>query len=186
MSILRSFWYMVCDRSPAWFIGMWICPVVPEPFVVLSPLRHLGTLVKNKLTINVRVYLWTLNSILSIYVSILMAVPHRLDYSMFWNRKIWVLLLYSFCQSKDCFGFWGLLEFSSVQSFSRVRLSATPWIAARQAALSNTNSWSLFKLMSIALVMPSSHPILCCPLLLLPLIPPSIRVFSNESTLLIG
>ena len=55
---------------------MWICPVVPEPFVVLSPLRYLGTLVKNQLTVNVRVYLRTLNSILSVYISILMAVPH--------------------------------------------------------------------------------------------------------------
>ena len=73
--------------------------------------------------------------------------------------------------------------FSSVQSLSRVRLFATPWIAARQASLSITNSQSLLKLMSIESVMPSSHLILCRPLLLLPLIPPSIRVFLNESTL---
>ena len=73
--------------------------------------------------------------------------------------------------------------FSSVQSLSRVRLFATPWIAARQASLSVTNSQSLLKLMSIESVMPSSHLILCCTLLLLPPIPPSIRVFSNESTL---
>ena len=75
------------------------------------------------------------------------------------------------------------VQFSSAQSLSRVRLFATPWIAARQASLSITNSWSLFKLMPIKSVMPSSHLILCCPLLLLPPIPPSIRVFSNESTL---
>ena len=75
------------------------------------------------------------------------------------------------------------LQFSSVQSLSCVRLFATPWIAARQASLSITNSRSLLKLMPIESVMPSSHPILCCPLLLLPPIPPSIRVFSNESTL---
>jgi len=73
--------------------------------------------------------------------------------------------------------------FSSVQSVSRVRLFATPWIAARQASLSITNSQSSPKLMSIESVMPSSHLILCHPLLLLPSIPPSIRVFSNESTL---
>ena len=72
---------------------------------------------------------------------------------------------------------------SSVQSLSRVRLSVTPWIAARQASLSITNSRSLLKLVSIKLVMPSSHLILCPPLLILPPIPPSIRVFSNESTL---
>ena len=76
-----------------------------------------------------------------------------------------------------------VIQFSSVQSLSRVRLFATPWIAARQASLSITNSRSSLKLMSMESVMPSSHFILCCPLLLLPLIPPSIRVFSNESTL---
>ena len=74
-------------------------------------------------------------------------------------------------------------QFSSVQSLSRLRLFATPWITARQASLSITNSWSLLKLMSTESVMPSSHLILCLPLLLLPPIPPSIRVFSNESTL---
>ena len=73
---------------------------------------------------------------------------------------------------------------SSVQLLSHVRLFATPWIATRQASLSITNSQSLSKLMSIELVMPSSHLILCLPLLPLPAIHPSIRVFSNESTLL--
>ena len=72
---------------------------------------------------------------------------------------------------------------SSVQSLSRVRLFATPWIAARQASLSITISRSSLRLTSIESVMPSSHLILCHPLLLLPPIPPSIRVFSNESTL---
>ena len=76
-------------------------------------------------------------------------------------------------------------QFSSVQSLSRVRLFATPWITARQAFLSITNTQSLLKLMSIELVMPSSDLILCHPRLLLPSIPPSIRVFSNESVLLI-
>ena len=71
----------------------------------------------------------------------------------------------------------------SVQSLSRVRLFATPWTTARQASLSITNSQSLSKLMSIELVMPSNHLILCRPLLLLPSIFPSIRVFSNESAL---
>ena len=74
-------------------------------------------------------------------------------------------------------------EFSSVQSLSCVWLFATPWIAARQASLSFTNSRSSLKLMSIESVMPTSHLILCRPLILLPPIPPSIRVFSNESTL---
>ena len=75
------------------------------------------------------------------------------------------------------------LQFSSVQSLSHVRLFVTPWTAAHQASLSITNSQSSLRLTSIESVMPSSHLILCRPLLLLPPVPPSIRVFSNESTL---
>ena len=75
------------------------------------------------------------------------------------------------------------VQFSSVQSLSCVRLFATPWITARQASLSITNSQSSLRLISIESVMPSSHVILCRTLLLLPPIPPSIRVFSNETTL---
>ena len=81
--------------------------------------------------------------------------------------------------------FLGFDSFSSVQSLSRVQLFATPWITARQAFLSITNSQGLPKLMSIKSVMPSSHLILCHPLLLLPSIFPSIKVFSSESALLI-
>ena len=77
-----------------------------------------------------------------------------------------------------------IIQFSSVQLCSRVWLFATPWIIACQASLSITSSQSSLKLMSIELVMPSSHLILCRLLLLLPPIPPSIRVFSNESALL--
>ena len=73
----------------------------------------------------------------------------------------------------------------SAQLLSHVWLLATPWTTGRQASLSITNSWSLPKLMSIELVMLSNHLILCCPLLLLPSIFPSIRVFSNESALCI-
>ena len=72
---------------------------------------------------------------------------------------------------------------SQFSLLSCVQLFVTPWTATRQASLSITNSWSLLKRMSIKLVMPSSHLILCCPLLLLPPIPPSIRIFSSESTL---
>ena len=75
------------------------------------------------------------------------------------------------------------IALSSVQLLSHVRLLVTPWIAARRASLSITNSWSLLKLVSIESVMPSSHLILYRPLLLLPPIPPSIRVFSTDSTL---
>ena len=78
---------------------------------------------------------------------------------------------------------FSLVQFSSVQSLSCVQLFATPWIAVCQASLSITNSRSLLKLRSIESVMRSSHLILCHPLVLLPPIPPSVRVFSNESTL---
>ena len=78
-----------------------------------------------------------------------------------------------------------LLNFSSVQSLSRVRLFATPWTAAHQASLSINNSWSLLKLMSIESVMSSNHLILCRPLLLLPAVFPSISIFSIESALCI-
>ena len=75
------------------------------------------------------------------------------------------------------------VQFSSVQSLSRVQLFVTPWTTVCQASLSITNSRSLLKLMFIVLVMPSNHLILCCPLLLPPSIFPSIKVFSNESAL---
>ena len=77
------------------------------------------------------------------------------------------------------------VNFSSVQSLIRVQLFVTPWTAARQASLSITNSQSLLKLMPVESVMPSNPLILCCPLLLLPSIFPSIRVFSNELALCI-
>ena len=76
-----------------------------------------------------------------------------------------------------------MLDFSSVQQLSRVQLFVTPWTSARQASLSITNYRSPPKPMSIESMMPSNHPILCRPLLLLPSIPPSIRVFSNQSAL---
>ena len=78
---------------------------------------------------------------------------------------------------------WLVMCISSVQSLSHVRLFATSWTAARQASLSITNSWSLLKLMSIESVIPYNHLILCRPLLLLPSIFLSIKVFSNESVL---
>ena len=93
------------------------------------------------------------------------------------TKFIWWINMASF------YYFIFIIQFSSVQSLSCVRLFATPWIAARQASLSITNSRSPPKLTSIESVMPSSHLILCHPLLLLPPIPPSLRVSSNESTL---
>ena len=78
-----------------------------------------------------------------------------------------------------------LILSGSVQSLSHIWLFDTPWTAAYQASLSITNSWTLLKLMSIKWVMPSNHLILCCSLLLLPSVFPSIRVFSSESVLCI-
>ena len=78
---------------------------------------------------------------------------------------------------------WSSVQFSSLQWLSHVWLFETPWTAALQASLSITNFWSLLKLTSIKLVMPSNHLILCRPLLCLPSIFPSIRVFSNDSVL---
>ena len=83
------------------------------------------------------------------------------------------------------FSTYSLIHFSSVLSLSHVWLFATPWTAACHTSLSITNTWSLLKLMSIESVMPSNHLFLCHPLLLLLLVFPSIRVFSNESALLI-
>ena len=94
-------------------------------------------------------------------------------------------LYYSYWTFLHCYHFLLSFKFSSVQSLSCVLLLATPWIAASQASLSITKSRSPPKSMSIETVMPSSHLILCHPLLLLPSILPSIRVFPNESTLCI-
>ena len=79
-----------------------------------------------------------------------------------------------------------MVYFSSVQLLSHIQLFVTPWTAARQASLSITNSWSLLRLMSIELVIPSNHLILCCPLLLLPSIFPSISVFPMSQFLTSG
>ena len=105
-----------------------------------------------------------------------------LDYELF-EGKICVLFLFNLCISSAWHSTCLRVQFSSVQSLSCVWLFATPWIAARQASLSIINSRSSLKLTSIDSVMPSSHLILCHPLFLLPPIPPSIRVFSSESTL---
>ena len=103
--------------------------------------------------------------------------------------RFWLLCVSHICQVTQYRSFVWLVYFTSiicssnisqsVQSLNRVRLFATPWIAARQASLSITISWSSLRLTSIESVMPSSHLIPCRPLLLLPPIPPSIRVFSN-------
>ena len=106
------------------------------------------------------------------------------------NTNVWCIIehiyLFPAVLKCDCFlqSCWPLsVQLSSVQSLSCVRLFATPWIAARQASLSITNSRSSLRLTPIESMMLSSHLILCHPLLLLPPIPPSIRVFSNESSL---
>ena len=99
------------------------------------------------------------------------------------DGEIWQATVYGVAKNQTQLKLLSMHTYiSSVQSLSRVRLFATPWITARQASLSITNSWSLFNLMSIESVMPSSYLILCRPLLLLPPIPPSIRVFSRVSS----
>ena len=105
---------------------------------------------------------------------------------MLTNEWSWFYTIFFFSKNKHEVGFDAqvlVCQFSSVQSLSCVWLFVTPWVAAHQGSLSITNSWSSPKLMCIDLVMPSSHLILFCPLFLLPLIHPSMRVFSNESTL---
>ena len=98
---------------------------------------------------------------------------------------IWTYPLINLANPKFFFCHCLLSYISSVQLLSHVQLFAAPWTAARQASLSVTNFWSLLKLKSIELVMPSSHLILCRPLLLLSSIFPSIRIFSSESVLCI-
>ena len=102
-----------------------------------------------------------------------------------WGRCLFSLLFLFLLWQFPSIKFESFTQFSSVQSLSRVRLFVTPWIAAHQASLSITNSWSPPKPMSIVSVMPSNHLILHHSLLLLPPIFPSIRVFSNESALCI-
>ena len=99
----------------------------------------------------------------------------------------WIIRCRAMGEWDSCLFIFGFssVQFSPVQSLSHVRLFATPWITARQASLSITISQSSLRLMSIESVMPSSHLILCHPLLLLPPIPPSIRIFSSELALLI-
>ena len=97
-----------------------------------------------------------------------------------WHRRDYGTMI---MESRETRHYLALHVLTSVQSLSRVWLFVTPWTAARLASLSITNSQSLLKLMSIELVMPSNHLILCRPLLLLSSIFPNIRVFSNESVL---
>ena len=99
------------------------------------------------------------------------------------DREAWGAAVHGITRSQTQLSNWTTIQFSSVQSLSRVQLFETPWTAARQASLSFINSRSLLKLLSIESVMPSNHLILCRPLCLLPSIFPSITVFSNESAL---
>ena len=117
-------------------------------------------------------------------------IPDLMDVSLseLWelvmDREAWHASIHGVAKSRTLLSDWTELNWTVVaQSFSRVRPFETPWTTARQASLSFTNSQSLLKLMSIKLVMLSNHFILCCPLLLLPSIFPSTRIFSNELAL---
>ena len=105
---------------------------------------------------------------------------------VFYKLKHYITVIFLRCSKRENWLstiLWMRRHLSSFQLLSRVQLFETPWAAACQASLSITNTWSLLKLMSIKLVMPSNHLILYHPLLFLPSIFPSIRVFSNESVL---
>ena len=135
------------------------------------------------LTMKYKIYLYHTNVIIHIKCCIFCITSNHIEYK---NYKILykMILFMEFSTFRKLRSWHSVPSVSqSVQLISRVWLFATPWIAARQTSLYITNSQSLLKLMSMELVMPSSHLILCHPLLLLPPIPPSIRVFSNESTL---
>ena len=134
------------------------------------------------------ILLWTLPLALLLLIPIgfgLLCFHFHSFLCVFWFLLSFVGYSEVCCLASICLYFISFfpVQFSSVQSLSHVRLFVTPWIAAYQASLSITNFQSLLRLTSIESVMPSSHLILCHPLLLLPPIPPSIRVFSNESTL---
>ena len=130
----------------------------------------MGELVTGILKVKIRIVLWALKA----------ALYFNLEYWL-WGQFSFSCSLY-LCSTQGTASF---IQFSSVQSLSRVRLCATLGTAACQASLSITNSKSLLKLMSIEWVMPSNHLILCRPLLLLPSVFPSIRVLSNELALCI-
>ena len=123
-----------------------------------------------------------MTQIINLYIGLFGELIQSLCFSYFYRSKALTIKDMIKIQIQNCTNHWSeKVQFSSVQSLIRVRLFATPWAAACQASLSFTNSWSLLKLTCIELVMPCNHLILCCPLLLLPPIPPSIRVFSSES-----
>ena len=116
-------------------------------------------------------------------MSLTKPISRALPMSQLWRKALSIGHFTLFLTLYSCLQLLSQISQSVSQFSGSVRLFVTPWIAARQASLSITNSWSSLRLTSIESVKPSSHLILCHPLLLLPLIPPSIRVFSNESTL---
>ena len=120
---------------------------------------------------------------LSIYMSSLEKYLFRSFAHLFWLGCCVLFLFFKLSFSASLILIFFILVFVLVQLLSCVQLFVTPWIAARQASLSITNSWRLLKLMSMESVMSSNHLIICHPLLLLPSIFPSVRVFSSESAL---
>ena len=119
-----------------------------------------------------------------VYYLIIQNIPWYV--SQIYNLNIkycWLFSTLILCQSRGFPVTFSLVQFSSIQSLSHVQFFVTPWTAPPQTSLSITNSQSLLKLMSIELVIPSSHPILCLPFLLPPSVFPSIRVFANELVL---
>ena len=126
-----------------------------------------------------RVIIWSSHSTPTIHAREIKHMPQKTFYSSITDNNVYSSSIHDSYKTEITQTFIN----SSAQLLSHVQLFVTTWTAAHQASLSITISWSLPKLMSIELVMPSNHLILCCPLLLLPSIFPSIRVFSYESTL---
>ena len=131
------------------------------------------------LNMTLRIFLYIQTHLHFIFCELMFVSSSPLQILMRWSLRPWFWKLLNVSEMVHFLWY----KFNSVQLLSRVWLFAIPWTTTRQASLSITNSRSLLKLMSIESVMPSNHLILCCPLLLLPSIFPSIRVFSNESVL---
>ena len=164
---------------------VWVASIV---FVIISPIFHLPFLWIQLLSfVMLFLCLFVLYTLI-LYICILyIPIIHTYTYYTYIHIIHTIHTYYVYIHTYNTYIYIHIMHtirhFSSVQSLSRVRFFVTPWIAACQASPSITNSQSLLKLMTIESVMPSSRLTLCRPLLLLPPIPPSIRVFSNESTL---
>ena len=165
--------------SPSWNLLLTLSPYHPSGLSQCTSPKHPVSCIEPDLVIH---FLYDIIHVSKPFSQIIppASSPTESKRLFYTSVSLFLACIQGYCYHLSKFHIYA---FSSVQSLSRVWLFATPWAAARQASPSITNSWSLLKLMSIESVMPFSHIILCCSLLLLPSIFPSIRVFSNESVL---